>query len=56
LPLLFVVMWGGISAAMIARRASRRARAFVGSAPFRRANEELEERRQPAINWSLAAT
>jgi uracil-DNA glycosylase len=38
-----------------ARRASHNARPFVGSAPFRRANEELKERGQPAIEWDLAA-
>jgi uracil-DNA glycosylase len=38
-----------------ARRASRSAPAFVGSAPFRRANEELRARGQPPIEWDLAA-
>jgi uracil-DNA glycosylase len=38
-----------------ARRASHSAPAFVGSAPFRRANQELEKRGQPPIEWDLAA-
>jgi len=38
-----------------ARRASRSVQAFVGSAPFRRANEELEARDRPTIEWDLAA-
>ncbi len=38
-----------------ARRASRSAPPFVGSAPFRRANEELSERGWPSIEWDLAA-
>lgn len=36
-----------------ARRASHSARPFVGSAPFRRANEELVARGQPRIDWEL---
>jgi len=36
-----------------ARRASRSAPPFVGSAPFRRVNEALAERGQPAIDWDL---
>ena len=36
-----------------ARRTSRGASPFVGSAPFRRANEALAERGQPAIDWHL---
>jgi uracil-DNA glycosylase len=36
-----------------ARRASRNAPAFLGSAPFRRANEALEARDEPAIDWDL---
>lgn len=38
-----------------ANRASRNARAFVGSAPFRRANAELKARGRPRIEWDLAA-
>ncbi len=38
-----------------ARRASHSARPFAGSAPFRRANEELEERGRPTIEWDLPA-
>jgi uracil-DNA glycosylase len=38
-----------------ARRATRCAPTFVGSAPFRRANEELEARDLPRIEWDLAA-
>ncbi len=38
-----------------ARRASQSARPFVGSAPFRRANEDLKERGRQAIEWDLAA-
>lgn len=38
-----------------ARRASRGAPAFVGSAPFRRANEELDARGGLCIEWDLAA-
>ena len=38
-----------------ARRASRSAPPFVGSAPFRRANEELKARDRPTIEWDLAA-
>lgn len=36
-----------------ARRASRGAPAFIGSAPFRRANEELTTRGQLPIEWDL---
>ena len=39
-----------------ARRASRNARAFIGSAPFRRANEELSARDQPIIDWKFGAS
>lgn len=38
-----------------ARRDSHSAPRFVGSAPFRRANEELKKRNRPTINWDLAA-
>jgi uracil-DNA glycosylase len=38
-----------------ARLASHSARPFVDSEPFRRANEELVARRQPTIDWDLAA-
>lgn len=38
-----------------ARRASHSAPPFVGSAPFRRANEELDARGRPTIEWDLAA-
>jgi uracil-DNA glycosylase len=38
-----------------ARRASRSARPFVDSSPFRRANEDLRARGRPPIEWDLAA-
>lgn len=38
-----------------ARRATRSVPAYIGSAPFRRANEELKARGLPRIEWDLAA-
>jgi uracil-DNA glycosylase len=38
-----------------ARRATRSVPAFVGSAPFRRANEEVKARGLPCIEWDLTA-
>ncbi len=50
-PIVFL-LWG---AQAQTRRASHGGQPFVGSAPFRRANEELVARGRPTIEWDLSA-